>query len=353
MRANIKLRICLRVEQLDTSRELLRRPDAALLPSGMPGRGYMQVGNENLELIQVSWTGEDQPDDREAAVIWTDRPKSAEDAGDDETPKVFDAAVKLTSELVNHRMAPKPWPSFLPYFFSLQSPIYDAQKGERYTLTTAVSDWLNDDTDHLWPGVDWRANALRPVAGLVDDPGEAKQYPLKLELQRTHLAIFGDSGWGKTSFLRTLIVSLAATHSPSEFQAYVLDLGGRNFRSIEQLPHVGAVIYADEETFEERLQRLLDKLSRMTDERQQIISNADANNLLEFNEKHPQEAMPGIVVAIDNFAELRENYEGLVEGRLCRWYGAPSASGSPLSPPAISPPICPANCITCSGTDHV
>jgi S-DNA-T family DNA segregation ATPase FtsK/SpoIIIE len=316
MRANIKLRICLRVEQLDTSRELLRRPDAALLPSGMPGRGYLQVGNENLELIQVSWTGEDQPDDREAAVLWPDRPKSADDVDDDETPKVFDAAVQLTSELVDHKMAPKPWPSFLPFFFSLQSPIDDAQKGERFTLTTAVSDWLNDDTDHLWPGVNWRENALRPIAGLVDDPAEAKQYPLKLELHRTHLAIFGDSGWGKTSFLRTVIVSLAASHSPSEFQAYVLDLGGRNFRSIEHLPHVGAVIYADEETFEERLQRLLDKLNRMTEERQQIISNADANNLLEFNEKRPNEAMPGIVVAIDNFAELRENYEGLVEGTI-------------------------------------
>ena len=68
MRANIKLRLCLRVEEMDTSREMLRRPDAALLPNGLPGRGYLQIGNETLELLQVSWTGEKMPDDRPAAV---------------------------------------------------------------------------------------------------------------------------------------------------------------------------------------------------------------------------------------------------------------------------------------------
>ena len=59
MRANIKFRVCLRVEQVDTSREMLRRSDAAFLPNGMPGRGYLQVGNENIELIQLAYTGED------------------------------------------------------------------------------------------------------------------------------------------------------------------------------------------------------------------------------------------------------------------------------------------------------
>ena len=54
MRVNIKFRLCLRVEGVDTSREMLRRSDAAFLPDGQPGRGYLQVGAENLELIQVA-----------------------------------------------------------------------------------------------------------------------------------------------------------------------------------------------------------------------------------------------------------------------------------------------------------
>ena len=313
MRANIKFRLCLRVEEMDTSREMLRRPDAALLPNGLPGRGYLQVGNENLELIQVSWTGETVPDRGEAPVLWPDRAAADGAETADEPPKMFEVAVAAASKLYGGRMAPKPWPDFLPTQFSLQSPLYDAQRNETFVLSTAVTDWMNGDTDGLWPGVDWETEAMRPVAGLLDDPVEARQIPLRFDLNRSHLAVLGDSGWGKTSFARTLLVSLAATHSPDEFHAYVLDLGGRNYRHLEDLPHVGGVIYADEESYEERLQRLLDKLVQITAERQQLFSHADAGDLYEYNAKNPDRALPAILVVIDNFAELRENYEALVE----------------------------------------
>jgi DNA segregation ATPase FtsK/SpoIIIE-like protein len=315
MRANIKLRLCLRVEQIDTSRELLRRPDAALLPNGLPGRGYIQAGNENLELVQMSYTGETQPDDRERPVLWPGRPQTESEQDSEDVPKLYDAVVMLTSELVNGQMAPKPWPGFLPDNFSLQSTMYDAQHNRTFTLTTAVTDWLNGDTKALWPGVDWRHEALRPVVGLVDDPAEARQTPLEFDLSR-NLVVFGDSGMGKTSLVRTVLTSLAATHSPDELHIYVLDLGGRNFRSLEDLPHVGRVIYTDEEAYEERLHRLLNKLSRMIGERQQHLSNADANNLYEYNESHLEEPLPAVVVVIDNFAELKENYEALVDATL-------------------------------------
>ena len=49
MRANIKLRISLRVEDAATSREVLGRSDAASLPNNQPGRGYLQVGNDNIK----------------------------------------------------------------------------------------------------------------------------------------------------------------------------------------------------------------------------------------------------------------------------------------------------------------
>lgn len=316
MRANIKLRLCLRVEELDTSREMLRRPDAAYLPNGMPGRGYLQIGNENLELIQVSWTGENQPDERDAHVEWPDREEVIIAEESEDVPKLYDQVVRISSELVNWQMAPKPWPGFLPENFSLQSMLFDAQKNETFTLTDTITDWLNGDCEGLWPGVDWRNDAMRPIAGLLDNPVEAQQGPLVFDLSRTHLMIMGDSGWGKTSLIRTIITSLASTHSPNELHIYVLDLGGRNFRALEGLPHMGGVIYADEETYEERMQRLLDKLSLMTDERQQILSNADANNLYDYNERNPDEPLPAVLVAIDNFAELRENYEMLVESTI-------------------------------------
>jgi len=319
MRANIKMRLCLRVEQTDTSRELLRSPDAALLPNGLPGRGYMQIGNDNLELIQVSYAGEPQPYQEDDLVVWPERPQDSVVASTDEAPRLFDAVVALATDLYG-KMAPKPWPSFLPEHFSLETPLVDAKQGDTFRLEPTITNWINGEIEQAWPGVNWSGGnerpAGRPIVGLLDDPAEARQDPLCFDLSRSHLVIFGDSGFGKTTLLRTMIVSLAATHSPDEFHAYLLDLGGRNLKSVEALPHVGAVIYADEQAFEERLQRLIDKLEYLMEERQRIFSTADANNLYDYNARYPNRRLPAVMVAIDNFAELQEGQELLVETRL-------------------------------------
>ncbi|MCB9137924.1 MAG: NACHT domain-containing protein [Caldilineaceae bacterium] len=313
MRANIKLRICLRVEEMDTSREMLRRVDAALLPNGLPGRGYLQIGNENIELIQVSYTGEDQPDDRPLPVQWPMRTNEAAAVADEEPPKLFETIVALARELTGGSMAPKPWPDFLPTAFSLQSVLEDAQANRDFLLLPEVNDWLNGEAEQLWPGIAWQQNALTPVAGLLDDPADARQDPLRFDLRNQHLIIFGDSGSGKSTLLRTIATSLAATHSPDELHVYVLDLGGRSFRTLEELPHTGSVIYADEERYDERLNRLFSKLTGTLEERQKFLSEADAGTLWEYNARGPEQMLPAILVLIDNLPELTENYVQLVE----------------------------------------
>lgn len=316
MRANIKLKLCLRVEQTDTSVELLRRPDAAFLPGDIPGRGYLQVGNEPLELLQVSYTGESQPDDRLVPVLWPDRPQTSTISTTEDVPKFYNSVVKLASELTGGKMARQPWPPFLPKQISLQTQLFNTQTDKYYELNSAVTDWLNGETINLWCGVNWEETALRPTVGLVDDPAEARQFPLRFDLSREHLAVFGDSGWGKTSLLRTIMVDLAATHSPDELHIYVIDLGGRNYRSLEALPHLGGVIYADEETFDERVQRLMDKLATWADQRSQVLASVGASNLYEYNQRFPERALPAILVIIDNFAPLQENYEMFVEAAI-------------------------------------
>ncbi len=315
MRANIKLRICLRVEETDTSMEMLRRPDAAFLPNGMPGRGYLQIGNDNFELIQMSYTGEKQPEDRPAPVLYPERPPPIAPTGDD-IPRLFDAIVNLSKELVAGKKTRKPWPAFLPTNISLQSPIMTGDGLGTFILQPEISDWLNNETEALWQGVDWRNEAMRATTGLLDDPTDATQSPLRFNMGREHLVVYGDAGWGKTSFLRAMIVSLAANHSPDEFHCYVLDLGGRNFKPLEDLPHMGAVIYADEENYEERLHRLMDRMTRLADERSQILSDAGANTLYEYNEAaiaRGAPVIPAVLVAIDNWAPLQETQDALVE----------------------------------------
>ena len=102
---------------------------------------------------------------------------------------------------------------------------------------------------------------MRAIVGLLDDPYNARQLPLVVDVTKGHAVIFGASGWGKTAFMRSLILSLAATHSPDEFQAHVLDLGGRNLEVLRALPQVGTIIMPDERGYEERVQQLWRELN--------------------------------------------------------------------------------------------
>jgi DNA segregation ATPase FtsK/SpoIIIE, S-DNA-T family len=332
MRANIKFRISLRVETREESNEMLRRPDAAYLPPGVPGRGYLQVGNENIELIQVAYSGaeyvgydlgkDDEIDLKRYAdrdVIWVDRLQEPK-----EPPKLFEVLVAEMDRLskIYSVSQKKPWPSPLPTYIGLADPIpeieylhpedieylsteIDHEEGDALRINAAVHHWLMGMRSG-WSRVDWRNRAMRSVMGLIDDPSNAQQRALTLNLRRGHTALFGASGWGKTTFLRSLVLSLAATHSPEEFHIYVLDFGGRALEVLRNLPHVGAIILPDEE---ERVDRLLRRLDAELENRKQFLSQAQANSVYSYNAQSDSKPLPAILVIVDNFAEFRENFD--------------------------------------------
>ncbi|MBV9791149.1 MAG: hypothetical protein JOZ51_23340, partial [Chloroflexi bacterium] len=340
MRSNIKFRICLRVETPGESREMLRRSDAAFLPAGVPGRGYLQVGNEEIELVQVAYTGDriaDQNQAPKARVIWPDRGGNLEVVQDQEPPELYVAIIDMLNEMARQHGVKKqraPWPNFLPDQMWLsrvllsQNPQASAVTSEQYIdresidtimlgqpheptifLNPSVNKWLTRQPGWI-DTLDWNNYAMRPVVGLVDNPYAAKQLPLVIPLPRGHVAIFGASGWGKTTFIRSLVVSLAATHSPDHFHAYILDLGGRNLGVLAQLPHVGAVIIPDEEGYKERAEQLLRELDDIVEQRKTLLNNARASTIYEYNQTHPESAQPAILVAIDNFLEFVETFGG-------------------------------------------
>jgi type VII secretion protein EccCb len=333
MRANIKFRICLRVETPEDSRELLRRADAAFLPPGIPGRGYLQVGNENIELIQTAYTGGDYkgPQEENVApnVIWLDLPKKSAAKIASEPPKLYDVIVDMLANLAlkESRRQWRPWPEFLPNqtiakSLSLETPLdtaymndadievlrmYNKEDATTLTLNEKATTFWNDE--FAWTGVQWGKNAMRPLIGVVDNPHQASQRPLGINFPNGHAVVFGASGRGKTTFLRTVITSLALTHSPDELHVYILDFGGRALSVLRDLPHVGAVITPEED---ERVQRMLRKINEIIDQRQVLFSEARANSLDAYNLANPTRKLPAVLVVIDNFAEFKEYYEGLL-----------------------------------------
>jgi len=333
MRANIKFRICLRVETPDDSREVLRRADAAFLPPGIPGRGYLQVGNENIELIQTAYAGGDYKGPQEESVapnvFWLDRQKKSEAQKAAEPPKLYDVIVDMLADLALQESKPqwRPWPEFLPTqsgdrVLTLATPIDTAymvdddvdllrggegQQSGNLMLNYRANEIWEDDFD--WQGVAWGKTAMRPLIGLVDNPYQASQKPLQVNFTNGHAVVFGASGRGKTTFIRTVITSLALTHSPDELHMYIFDFGGRALNFLIDLPHVGAVITSEEE---ERVLRGLRKVNEIVEQRQILFSEQRVTSLDSYNVAHPDKTLPAVLVVIDNFAEFREYYDNLM-----------------------------------------
>ena len=308
------MRLCLKVEERDTSVEMLSRPDAAQLPS-IPGRGYIQIGNQGVELLQVAWSGEELVDDRPRLN------DSSEDESDDksfiEGMRFYDIAVKLSTELVDKHQIQirKPWPSLLPNHYNLTTRLFDSQKNEPFSLSPELAKWQENNGVEHWAEVEWQHRAMRIPIGLQDDPRNARQEPLKLDLRSGHTVIFGESGSGKTSLLHTLLVSMAATHAPTEAHAHIIDMGGRGFNMLNELPHIGALLNSEDETFAERQRPLFQLLSQTVTERLKLLSEEGFDDIYTFNAdpENQNRIQPPTLLIIDNFIEFYENNQDLID----------------------------------------
>ncbi|MBS9532799.1 type VII secretion protein EccCb [Mycobacterium sp. M1] len=84
---------------------------------------------------------------------------------------------------------------------------------------------------------------LRIPLGIMDEPRRHRQdvWGIDVSAAGGNVGIGGAPQTGKSTFLQTLVVSAAATHSPRDIQFYCIDLGGGGLIYLEDLPHVGGV----------------------------------------------------------------------------------------------------------------
>lgn len=162
-----------------------------------------------------------------------------------------------------------------------------------------------------WPG----AGRLNAPIGLVDRPFEQRRDPLVVELDGAagNVVLVGGPQSGKSTALRTLISSLALTHSPWQVQFFCLDFGGGALRSLAGLPHVSGVAGRREG---EAVRRTVAEVTALLDEREARFTELAVDSIATYRRARnagevTDDPFGDVFLVIDGWSGIREHYEEL------------------------------------------
>ena len=189
---------------------------------------------------------------------------------------------------------------------------------------------LDELVGEFW-GRDWRQ--VSADAGLVipyareDDPFHHSQDVVAMDLSGAggNVGVAGATQSGKSTTLRTLMMMLAASHSPQRVQFYCIDLGGGQLSTMAGLPHVSGVagLGADE-----KMRRIVGEVERLLRFRERAWEQAEID-LATFRARKfagapaavPDDGHGDVFVVIDNiramqgnFGELYDRVQAMAEG---------------------------------------
>lgn len=166
------------------------------------------------------------------------------------------------------------------------------------------------DFRQLWAPRTERSFLRVPVG--LDVHGQPVLLDLKESAQLgmgPHGLCVGATGSGKSELLRTLVLSLMATHSPEDLSMVLIDYkGGATFAPFEGVPHVAGLITNLEDDVG-LTERAYESLSGEVQRRQQVLKSAgNVASITDYRflrkERPDLQPLPHLFVIIDEFGEL-------------------------------------------------
>ncbi|MFF7580966.1 type VII secretion protein EccCa [Streptomyces sp. NPDC008061] len=319
LESHLSYRICLRTFSAQESRAVIGTPDAYRLPS-IPGSAYLKVDESVYERFRVAHISGayQQPDEREPQPGPSLAPepfglRTAEDAAnvvtEEAEPSVTLARPKpgqrtemqVTVEQVRTYGNPvhQVWLPPLPTAIELDS-----------MLGPVGNDKNRGFHSRLWP----HGSGLSFPIGVVDLPSRQEQRAMLLDLsgQQGHLMVVGAPQSGKSTLLRSLMMSAMLTHTPDELQFLGIDFGGGSLAGLERSPHVSGITTRHDEA---RTRRALSVVRQLVDDRERLFQEMRIDSVADFRRLRDEKALPAgvnaadVVLVVDNWAALRAAME--------------------------------------------
>lgn len=115
-----------------------------------------------------------------------------------------------------------------------------------------------------------------------------------------HLLIAGQTGSGKSVMINTLLTSLLYRNSPSDMRLILVDPKQVEMAPYEDIPHLLTPIITEPEKTISALKWAVNEMER----RYTLLAEQKLRDIKTFNDKNQEEAMPYIVIVIDELADL-------------------------------------------------
>ena len=293
--SNSRFRICMKVQDVADSREMLKRADAARITQA--GRAYVRVGEDEYFGLFQSFYSAAEYDENDNGLIADNQVRIVEVTGNrisvrrkkekkkdviDELTAVTDYINRVCKEHGIEKM-PGPWLPELPHWL----PLDDIADGKTFDGT----DW------------DRTRKGLSVPIGKYDIPQRQEQGIQKIDFMHTgHFGIFGVPGSGKTFLLKTILSSVGMYYPPQKVSVTVLDAASWSMSEYADMPHVREVILNQDE---KKLDLFIQRMRREMESRKQVFLKHAVSSLESYWETVSAE-LPAMLIAVDQIGQFFE-----------------------------------------------
>lgn len=129
-----------------------------------------------------------------------------------------------------------------------------------------------------------------------------------------HMLIAGATGSGKSAMINALLTSLLYRNSPNDLKLILVDPKRVELGLYNGIPHLLTPVINEPEKTISALKWAVAEMER----RYKLLAEVGNRNIIEYNKAFPEEAMPSIVIVIDEMADLMVMAAADVESLIVR-----------------------------------
>lgn len=182
-----------------------------------------------------------------------------------------------------------------------------------------------------------KAAALVRLGSLMAYPEFMKSGPLAFPMGRDvsgevlfpniekmpHLLVAGSTGSGKSICIHSILISLIYKNSPETLRMILIDPKRVELSAYANIPHLLTPPITDIKKAVGVFRWAIKEMERRYD----LLQVSGSRNIESYNIKNPEEALPFIIIVIDELADLMTSYGREVEGSIVRLAQMARATG--------------------------